>query len=204
MDVNALVETAEMNQPAEPLGVITGPPELQGYEDEESGRTLAWRIEDLASADWALRRLAECEAEIDEIVSQAAAAVKRIEERRDALTAKEQRGGAFFHFKLTEYAERKRGELLHGKKKSREFLHGKIAYRTKPERLEVTDPAALEAWLLAQPVEAGLYRMKVSPEMRALQDRFKTTGEVPPGMDVVPESESITVEAVAPERALED
>ena len=59
-------------------------------------------------------------------------------------------------------------------------------------------------WLLAQPVEAGLYRMKVSPEMRALQDRFKTTGEVPPGMDVVPESESITVEAIAPERALEE
>ena len=46
--------------------------------------------------------------------------------------------------------------------------------------------------------------MKVSPDLKALQERFKEIGEVPPGMDVVPESESISVEAIAPERALED
>jgi hypothetical protein len=44
--------------------------------------------------------------------------------------------------------------------------------------------------------------VKIEPDMRALNDLFKRTGEIPAGCDVKPAEESITIEAVAPERAL--
>lgn len=161
-----------------------------------------WRIENLQSADWALRRLAECEDEAAAIDAQFEAALAQLTARRDALKLKAQRGAGFFRLRLAEYAERERGSLLLGKKKSREFLHGKIAWRAKAERLEVVDKDALTAWLAVQPVELGLYRVTFAPEMRAIQERFKTTGEIPPGTAVRPAEETVHIEAIAPERAL--
>jgi phage host-nuclease inhibitor protein Gam len=163
----------------------------------------AWRIENLQSADWALSRLAECDAEAAAIDDQAEAAIARIRARADALKMKAAKGSSFFRFKLAEFAERERGNLLTGKRKSREFVHGKIGWRSKPERLEVTDKDALTAWLAVQTPERGLYRVEFKPEMRALQELLRTTGEVPPGCEVKPAEESLTVEALAPERALE-
>ena len=163
-----------------------------------------WKITDLQSADWALSRLAECQAEAAAIDAQAEAAIARIRQRADALKMKAAKGESFFRFKLSEYAERERSTLLHGKKKSREFVHGKIGWRAKPERLEVTDPEALETWLRAQPIESGFARWEVKPDMKALQEHYKAAGVIPDGCSVKEASESLTVEAVAPERALEE
>jgi phage host-nuclease inhibitor protein Gam len=200
MNVLDLVKTAEEMQPA----AENLPDEIAGYEDAENPEVRGgWAIENLPSADWALARLTECESESDEIDRQAKAAIQRIRTRADELKAKAAKGAGFFRHKLTEYAVRHRADLLgSGKRKSREFVHGKIAWRSKPERLVVDDPAALEAWLLAQPVEDGLYRMKVEPEMRVLQERLKSGGEVPPGCRIHLEPETITVTAAAPESAL--
>lgn len=203
MNVNDMIAVAETMEPAPSTTELTAPAEFAGYEDEQDQAvTPAWRIENISTADWALRRLAECEAEAAAIDEQYAAAVAALSERRDALKAKAERGAGFFRFKIAEYAERERGSLLKGKKKSHDFLHGRISFRSKAERLEVTDRAALEDWLAAQPVEAGLYRMRLEPEMRALQERFRSTGECPPGTDVKPAEESISIDAIAPEKAL--
>lgn len=204
MDVNALIRTAESNPPAPSTTELATPVEFAGYEDaEDSLVTPAWRIEDAGTADWALRRLGECEAEAAAIDAQYAAAVAHLAARRDELKAKAARGAGFFKFKLAEYAERCRASLLKGKKKSAEFLHGKIAFRSKAERLEVVDREALIEWLSSQPVESGLYRVKVEPEMRALQDLFRASGEIPPGTEAQPAEETVTIDAIAPERALE-
>jgi len=104
------------------------------------------------------------------------------------------RGAAFFRYKLSEWADAHQGEILHGKRRSRDLLHGRIAWRSKAERLVVTDKAALAEWLATQPVESGTYRMRIEPEIRVLQDRFKGTGEIPPGMDLEPASESLHIE----------
>ena len=64
------------------------------------------------------------------------------------------------------------------------------------------DPAALEGWLLAQPVERGLYRMEIKPEVRSLQALFKESGEIPPGCEVEVSRESINIEATAPQAAI--
>jgi phage host-nuclease inhibitor protein Gam len=147
-------------------------------------------------------RKAECEAELDEIRGQFEAAVAMLSARRDKLIAGAERGAVYFTALLAEYATTHRAEIVKGSRKSADFMHGRISFRKTGERLRVTDKDALRAWLLAQPVESGLYRLRVEPEMRALQEQFKLTGEIPPGTDVEPEHETVTVEASAPETAL--
>ena len=201
MDVTKLIAAAESMEPAKPLGAT---PEIEAYQDDsnEEVRGLAWRVSDLAAADWALRRMAECAAEQEEIDRQAAEAIQAIEKRAAALKAKAERGCAYFRFQLTRFAEEHRDTLVAGKKKSRDFVHGRIQFRSSPERLKVADPAELEGWLLAQPIEKGLYRLKVEADKRALSDLFKATGEIPPGCEVEVSRESVTIEASAPEAAL--
>ena len=198
MNVLDIIKAAE-ETPLAPL-----PPEIEGYADEENPEVRGrWQIENLPSFDWALARLAECEAEAAEIDRQERAAIERVKARAAELRAKAERGAGFFRFKLLEGAERHRTLLLGtAKKKSREFIHGRIAWRSKPERLVVEDAKALEAWLWEQPVERGLYRTKIEPEMAALQYLAKH-GEIPPGCKVSIEPETIKIEATAPEGAIE-
>lgn len=203
MDVNALIKTAETMAPADPLRAGPLPDDLATYEDSENPEVSGgWQIETIASADWALCRLAECEAEGEEIERQAEAAIKRIRERAEVLKAKVARGAGFFRYKLAVYAETHRGELLRGKKKSREFLHGAIGWRRTGGRLRVADKDALLAWLAEQPITSGLYRMKLEPEMAAIQSAFKERGEIPPGCEIEPETDEIKITANAPETAL--
>jgi phage host-nuclease inhibitor protein Gam len=199
-----LIRTAETNEPAPPLRAGEMPEALAAYEDEQDPAVRGpWAIDSLGSADWSLSRLAECEAEAAEIDRQAEAAIAKIRKRADELKAKAARGAAFFSYKLLAFAETHRATLLgSSKKKSRDFIHGRIAFRKKGGRLVVKDKDALLAWLATQPVEAGLYRMKLEPEMRAIQEQFKTAGEIPPGCDFEPEFEDVVIEANAPEAAL--
>jgi phage host-nuclease inhibitor protein Gam len=201
MDALSLIRTAETMEPAPARDAV--PAELADYADDHDPEVRgAWSIETLGSADWALSRLAECEAESREILAQAAEAKRRIDERANHVRLKAERGIAFFKFKLLGFAETHRALMLGtGSKKSRDFIHGRIGWRTKAERLVVKDEAALLEWLAAQPIESGLYRLKIEPEMKALQHLFKQ-GEVPPGMEVEPSQESITITAEAPEVAL--
>lgn len=168
-----------------------------------SGR---WHVSDLRSADWALQRVAECEAEEAEVKAQLAAAIARLEARAAELVLRAQRGAAFFRCELAMFAERHRDLLTTGKKKSRAFVHGSIGWRSTQARLAPEEgdgaKAAREEWLLAQGVESGLFRLKVEPDMKALQEHFKATGEIPPGFTVVEPTETLTIKAEAPERLL--
>lgn len=197
MDVNALIETAER------LGPTPLPDAIAQYEDPADPEVRGpWQIENVTSADWALKRKGECESEIAEVEEMRKAAIAEINRRAEALKAQAQRGVSFFEFKLLDWMERKRKEIVHGKKKSRTLLHGVVGWRAKPERLEVVDATELEAWLRAQPIESGLARWKVEPEMRAIQERYATTGEIPPGCIVKAERDEPYTKAEAPTTAL--
>lgn len=188
---------------AEKYGAPELPEAISAYEDASDPDVRGgWQIETAASVDWALQRLAECAAEAEAVDAQADAAIERINARRAELKERAARGAGFFRFKLTEYATTHRSALLTGKKKSRDFVHGRLGFRQKGGRLEVRDRDALLAWLASQPVEEGLYRMKLEPEMKSIQARFKNTGEIPPGCEFVPEYEDVVIEAEAPEAAL--
>jgi len=171
------------------------PAEIVTYEDDTEPTVKGmWCVQNLGDADWAMLRLAECEEEIAEIERQAEAARALIAHRAEVLKERAGRGAAFFRYKLSEWADAHQGEILHGKRRSRDLLHGRIAWRSKGERLVVTDKAALAEWLATQPVEAGLYRMKIEPEMKRLQEDYQRLGFVPPGTDVEPASESLHIE----------
>ena len=161
-----------------------------------------WRPATLSDLDFCLERVGEFEAEVDEIRSQFARAVETLSKRADAIAAQAERGAAWFRSLAEGFVLEARGDLLPGKKKSRDFLHGRVSFRSHAEKLVVTDKAALVAWLESQP-DVALYRLKVEPEMKALQAKFKATGELPPGCDFEPASETLTITA-APPVTLED
>jgi hypothetical protein len=141
--------------------------------------------------------LARCEAEVANIEAQAEEAHKRIDARADKLRTGPQRGIAYCVALLSEYGERMKATWLKGPKRSHDMIGGRIGWRKSGGRLRVTDKKELEAWLLTQPVEAGLFRMKIEPEMRAIQDAAKRDGLVPPGTEYEPEHDTIHVEAVS-------
>jgi len=192
MNVNDLIATAEK------LGPTPQDEWVADYEREEG----SWEITNQTSADWGMQRLAECLAEVDEIGRQYQAAVDRLIKRRDELVARAERGIGYFRFKLEQWAEHNRSALLKGKAKSVQMLHGCLGWRKSGGRLKVEDKDALAAWLSGQPIELGLFRMKIEPEMRALQDYCRQANVVPPGCVLEPERDDFYVRAEAPEEAL--
>jgi len=180
------------------------PPEIAGYQDDQVPEVRGpWRPVKRTEYDWAFLRLSECQAEADAIEEQFKAALARLEKRRDELASHAIRGVSYFTFVLKEAARANRDYLLRGTKKTAEFLHGAISWRKLGGRLTVSDPKALAEWLAAQPIESGLYRVELKPEMRALQDHCKRTGEVPPGTVWGEEYDEIYIKAEPLQEAIE-
>ena len=158
-----------------------------------------WAIADIGSLEWAMSRIADLQEEQAENEVALAEAHKRLDARAAQLQDKVNRGLGFFKGAVMRYMEAHRAELLKGgKKKSRSMLYGILGWRSAGGRLKVTDKDALAAWLMQQPVELGLYRVKVEPEMRALQDYCRSANIIPPGTELDPEREVAFVNAISP------
>jgi phage host-nuclease inhibitor protein Gam len=151
----------------------------------------AWAPQTIRDVEWALEMAGESEAEVASIDEQEADAIARIKARADALRAKAERRATYFKGRVAEFASAHRADLLVGTKKSREFIAGSVAWRKKAGGLVVTDKAALEAWLATQ--DPSLFRIKLEPEMKALKALLDTQGIIPPGCDLRPEVEELTV-----------
>jgi phage host-nuclease inhibitor protein Gam len=203
MDINTLIKTAEENPPAPALAELTIPPELADYEDDAHPEVrAAWEIETIQGADFALLRKAECEQEVAEAEAMRRAAIAEINRRADVLKAKAQRGVDFFEFKLLQWMEKHRASIVHGKKKSRTLINGTVGWRAHPLRLVVADERALEGWLRTRPIDSGLARWKVEPEMKAIQALFSATGEIPPGCETKDAEDAPYTKAEPPTTAL--
>ena len=183
--------------------IATIHPEIENYEDEERPDVRGlWTPATIADVDWALSRLARCEEEVAQVDAQEAAAIAAIQTRAEQLRKQARVGVAYFELRLVGWAEQHKDEIVRGRAKSRGFIYGRVGFRAAGGRLKVVDKDALELWLLAQPPEKGLYRMKVEPEMRALQALCKAAGEIPPGCDYEPEREDLHIKAELPGTAL--
>jgi phage host-nuclease inhibitor protein Gam len=168
------------------------------YVDSEDDSVVSgsWAIQNTGSLDWALGRVAALKAEAEQIDAAAWEAKRRIDDRRNTLLARLQRGIDFFTMHITNYSTQNKAAILGGgKAKSRSFLNGLVGWRKKNAKLVVTDDVALKAWLVKQP-DVSLYRVKVEPEMAAIQANFKQNGVIPPGMEYQPEAESFYVDPV--------
>ncbi len=152
----------------------------------------AWKPSTLAGLDWCLRRLAEIDAEREEAQRIAEVEIAHIRMRLSSIEDKCTRGDAYFRERAAEYVATHRDELLKGgKAKSRKLLHGSVGWRKFGGGLTVFDEAALLTWCQAQPVEAGVLRIKETPVIPEVKKLFKASGEIPPGCDVEPEGEEL-------------
>jgi phage host-nuclease inhibitor protein Gam len=158
-----------------------------------------WAIQDIGSLEWAMSRIADLQEEQAENEVALAEAHKRLDARAAQLQANVNKGLFFFRAEVLRYMEAHKAELLKGgRRKSRSMLHGIIGWRSAGGRLKVTDKDALATWLMQQPVELGLARIKVEPEMRALQDYCRSANIIPPGTELEPEREVAFVNAISP------
>ena len=163
------------------MEAIETQPEPEYQDDERPEVKTPWLPVTRLDFDWAFERLAQCQAEARAIDEQYEAWLKRAQQRRDELKERAMRGVGFFESRIKMGAQAAREFLLKGKTKTAAFLHGSVSWRRLGGRLTVSDPKALAEWLATQPVELGLWRQEIKPEMKALQEHCKATGEVPPG-----------------------
>lgn len=165
----------------------------------EAPQATEWRIEGRDTLEWAMGRLAEDAEEIRRIDAEVDKAIARVKARGNELRAKVQKRGAFLNSKVEEYARTHRKDLLTGKSKTAGLIHGEIAYRTTPEKVEIENEEHALAWCQSQPVESDLVRVSYSINKRALNDYVKRGDIIPPGCAIVPGSETITIRPTQPE-----
>ena len=166
--------------------------QMEPVEPQDPGSN--WQIENVPDLDWALQRVVEISREKEQLVAAHEAYKRRVE----TLIDKAQRGVAYFEAQIAAYCEKAKPLLLgSGARKSRTFPYGTVGWRHKNSRLVVKDKDALNEWLMKQS-DVSLYRVKVEPEMKALQEHFRTQGVIPPGMEVQEEGESFYIAPVDP------
>jgi phage host-nuclease inhibitor protein Gam len=165
---------------------------LDAFEGQEITPGL-WHPTDEREANRALGYVAESEAAVLSAKAQLDDLIATLTARFDAVVAPHIRRAEFYRRGLEQYAEENKRTLLIGKAKSRQFIAGRIAWRRKPGRLVVTDKEALQAWLSTQ--DPSLFRVALSPEMKALQEKFNRDGVIPPGTEFQPERDELSIEA---------
>lgn len=202
------IEAVGIGPSAEPEGTAVGfiggagpsSPVQSPFEEWMGGPLAApgpWYPKTLADFEWVLARKAEAEAEVAEVERQEKAAVDAIRARGAAIKAGPQREAGWWTSLAETWAKTNRDEVVRGKKKTRSFLSGSVAFRATAERLEVEDEAAVKAWLASLPEGSPLVRIKREPVMAEVQAQFQATGEIPPGFKHTPEGETLKVTAVA-------
>ena len=175
----AIVEAAAASQePLEPAAIV------------EAG---VWEPRTLRDVEWCLEQIAESEAEQADIDEQLRDLIARATARADKIKAGSQNRVAFFTGRVSQFAEKNKADLLIGKAKSRQFLSGKIGWRRRSGRLVVTEKIALADWLATQ--DPSLFRIKIEPEMKALQAQVQKDGIIPPGCTWNEEMDELYVEA---------
>lgn len=82
-------------------------------------------------------------------------------------------------------------------KKSVALESGTIGARKHAVNVTVTDATALEVWAAHQPETTALFREVVTRKLdkKMLDEYVLTSGEVPPGVELVPEGEDVYVKA---------
>ena len=182
--------------------VVSGPAASTGmglaeaagqYDDDlaPAGHAGPWQPTTVRDVEWCLERIGEAETDISEVQAQLDAAVKALTARAMALTDKANRRAFWFRGLVEAWAVTNRDQVVRGKAKSRELLGGAIGFRAKAEQVVVLDEAAVLAW--AEPDHADCVRVKTEVNKSALAKYVKTTGVIPPGVDVKPASESLTI-----------
>jgi phage host-nuclease inhibitor protein Gam len=156
---------------------------MTGTTDVEQVEAEAFHITSDGSANWYLRKLANIEAEQRRVKAQAEAIVRQLEAEASRLRY-------LYEAELEEYV-REKLVTTGNRRKSVHFLQGTAGFRTVPQSVRIADTLAAldyatrclpEAVKTQQVLDAARYRRIV-----------EETGELLPGVTVVPTSEAFRV-----------
>lgn len=167
-------------------------------DDEAPDFQERWSIGNVAELDWAMKRLAEFRKMVAQNNAVEAANIARVKAVTQRLNESMAGDIAFFSGQIEQYVRANRLALIgSGKKKSRTFVHGTVAFRKSGGHPVITDKELLFQWAMSQPVEANVIRLKTELAWDTIKSMVeKTTGEIPPGVDIEPETESFKIEAI--------
>lgn len=159
----------------------------------------SWQIEDDSQADWALRRIAWHQQQIERRKQFVQREIERLQNYLEVETERHERSIRFFEAHLRAYFERLRAEGALGNRKTYRLPHGALQVRASGPKFERNDEQLLP-WAKA----VGLVRIKEQPDWSAIKERLhvtdslavvdRETGEVVPGVVVVePAGETFSV-----------
>lgn len=170
--------------------------ELQNMPSEEEKQR--FRITDLASLTWAMRKLAAIEAKKAEVNAVADQEIERIEKYRQSELDKLAGSEEFFKSLISEYATRRREE--DPKFKSEKTPYGSIGFRKQPPRWHYNDDELIA--YLEQNEYTDLIRVKKEPAKTEIKKLFQpladgrvidTNGQEVAGITVEHLPETLTV-----------
>jgi len=138
--------------------------------DSDDGPSRRWWITDDGGAEWALRHVAEAEAELVRLRQQRDAWVERISQWFTQAAGKEQARRAFFVDHLERYAiaERERAD-----RKTIKLPSGVLRTRPAPATVKVTDEAKVLLWAQEQGVLDEVAPPKRSVKLTPLREHAK-------------------------------
>ena len=128
-----------------------------------------WAPKNDTDVEWAFEQAGEARAYIASVKAQLADLVNRANARAEAIMAPALNRATYFEGRVAEYAQVNKDKLLVGKKKSREYIGGTIAWRKHPGKL-VGDGRSGAPRVAPVPGHQALQGQGVSRHGRAEED----------------------------------
>ncbi len=150
--------------------------------NEPTATPEAFHITDEAGANWYARKLAGIEAERARVRAQAARIVAQLDSDEKSLRDR-------FEAETREWARQEIETRYKGRRRSLTLLQGTFAFRSVPATLRVDDMAAA----LSTAASLGAVKVDETTYRKAALDARKATGELLPGVVIVPEREHFGV-----------
>jgi phage host-nuclease inhibitor protein Gam len=154
---------------------------LAEHLDAAAESTDPFTVDSLDRAEWAMRKVRQKRRAAAEVSAAASAERARIDawERAEIerLTADE----SFFLSHLERFHRDRLEE--DPKAKTIKLPSGELKLRAASDRVEVTDYAT---FILSQPLDSPLLRVKTEPDKAAIKAHIKKSGEVPEGVVFIP------------------
>ena len=142
----------------------------------------AFHITDEAGASWYARKLAAIETERARVKAQNARINAQLDSEEKSLRDR-------FEAEAREWARQEIDRRYKGRRKSLALLQGTFAFRAVPATLRVDDVGAA----LNRAAELGAVKVDVDTYRKAAIEARKATGEILPGVVIVPEREHFGV-----------
>lgn len=174
-------------------------------EDDSPEPVERFAVRDRPSAEWVMRKLAEVEAEIEEISDsiemEVARAAVRIRTRGEAILKPLRRRHQFFTLAYSTQLRDWAKSQLKGKERSVKLIHGTVKFKKISERVAVTNPEDALKWAKDRDLDdliKSTESFKTKEFLERFSDQVATDPIIKTFAEIIPASEKVTIEAALP------